>query len=191
MPHGPRSVGRPVCSVVGVLRREGADIEGVVLFWDPVREVLDGNFELIGSAVTGDIIGKADLVWLVYVQHVDFVVPRPGVQVCRIGVIVDHARPILGEQADHGRGTRASVHPYRKRCVSWIFPGLEEPEEGVDGVILILVDILERVGRKMHFSPVREQVESSGDKKGEQSPYPAYDLTPGVVSHKPGYRLLV
>ena len=66
---------------------------------------------------------------LVDVDDVCVRVPRVGVEL-RVGaVLVDLARPILGEQA-HDRGAAgAAVEPKDERVLGRIGPGLEEPEE--------------------------------------------------------------
>ena len=61
---------------------------------------------------------------------------------------------IFLQKPNHGRATWTAIHPYRKRRVCWIFAGLEEPEECVDGVILLDTEIVNNTRRQMDVSRV-------------------------------------
>lgn len=115
MPHCNSSVLGAVGCLVATLRAHGAHEEGTVLLWHAIGEVcrLNGAFRLtVRSQIYRDIgenivavsylvekeqkvrngellvISKAHLVWLVNVEEVDLVVPRPLIERRSLGVIV-------------------------------------------------------------------------------------------------------
>ena len=79
------------------------------------------------------------MIRLVYVEHVDLVVPRPGVDDGRIGIKLDKAGSISAKHTHQGRVSRAAAHPDDKRGICGIFSRLKEPEELIDRVCLILL----------------------------------------------------
>lgn len=62
---------------------------------------------------------------------VDLIIPAPFIQVRRLGVRSNPARPILLEQAHERRATRPSIQPNRQRSIDGIFARLKEPEKPV------------------------------------------------------------
>ena len=83
-----------------------------------------------------------------------FIVPRPLAQVGRIGVPIDVTWPIFNEEAEHGTATRAAVKPYRQWRVLWILARLEKPEERIDRVVLILVEVGQFTRREVNVSRI-------------------------------------
>ena len=100
-----------------------------------VLEVGHAGHKLVARGVEGDcdvcedVVGEADLVWLVNVEHVDLVVPAPGIEGCGGGVWVDEAGSVFLEEAHHGGGAGAAVEPDGKGSILGVFPCFKEPEE--------------------------------------------------------------
>lgn len=115
MPHCNSSVLSAIGCLVAALRAHRAHEKGAVLLWHAVREVcrLNGAFCLtVRSEIHRDIgenivaisnlfekepkvrngwllvVLKTHLVWLVDVEEVDLVVPRPLVECCSLRVVV-------------------------------------------------------------------------------------------------------
>lgn len=65
----------------------------------------------VGCAVGWDIIGEANLGGLVDVQHVDLIVPTPGIKHGRLGIIIHKTRAIFHEEAVHGGRAGPSIEP--------------------------------------------------------------------------------
>src|SRR5271170_5487383 len=95
VPKGSSCVRRAVGSGVKELAWESANKEGVILCRHSTGEVRDnhvaGSVRQILCPVCKNIIRKTSLIWLVNVEHIDFVVPGPGIEGGRIGVKVDVA----------------------------------------------------------------------------------------------------
>ena len=95
VPKGPSCVCRAIGTGVEELAWKGAHEEGVILSRHSTGEVRNdhgtGSVRQILRPVCKDIVRKPSLIWLVNVQHIDFVIPRPGIEGGRIGIKVDVA----------------------------------------------------------------------------------------------------
>lgn len=83
----------------------------------------------VDGTVRRHVIRKANLVRLVNVEHVDLIVPAPGVQHSGLGVRGDEAGAVFLQQTHHGGGPRAAVEPDGQGSVGRVLASLEEPEE--------------------------------------------------------------
>lgn len=155
VPRGFGSVDRAQSSLVSILAGVCTKQEGGVLFR---RSRIVKYFYVASDKVVRDvlerIIAQADLHWLIEEQHIHFVVPGVFAEVCGVRIRVDVARSILNEETQHGRAAGTSVHPDGQRCILWVLPGLEEPEESVDGVVLLVTQIIEAAWREMDVARV-------------------------------------
>ena len=109
MPERMRGLGGAVGRVRGFARTAHSDAICQVGFGNgAMAEVggsgLERNTHAVGTkrAVGGNVIGKTDLGRLVNIQHVHFVVPAPGVEICGLGVGGDKTRSILLKRSHHG-----------------------------------------------------------------------------------------
>ena len=89
-----------------------------------------------GGAVGGYIVGKAYLVWLVNVEHVDLIVPGPRIEDGRAGIFGNEAGAVLLEETHEGGCTGSTIEPDGKRSTLGVLPGLEEPEKSRAGQVI-------------------------------------------------------
>ena len=148
------------CCIGHVLATCCPDIEGGVLLGYAVGEVLDGNVPRVTGFrfycyVCERIVGEPGLNRLIDVEHVDFVVPRPRIQVGRVGIFVHEAGPILGQCTVERRSTRTPVKPDGQGSIFGVLASFEEPKEGVDGIRLVFVWLVQGVWGKVYISCVR------------------------------------
>ena len=85
------------------------------------------------GAVCGFVVREAHLHGLVDIQHVDVVVPAPGVEARGRGVGIDEAGAVLLEHSHQGRATRPTIQPDGQGGVLGVITGFDEPEEAVIG----------------------------------------------------------
>jgi len=133
MPQRVCGLRRAVRRAVLLPAAHGANHEGHVRVWHTLGEVgrLDDETEVGGreGRVGRHVIGEADLVGLVDVEHVDLVVPAPRVQRRGFRVGRDEARSVFFEQA-HDRGAAgAAVQPDGEGGGRGVLARFEEPEE--------------------------------------------------------------
>lgn len=64
------------------------------------------------------------------------------------------ARTILNEETEHGGAARTPIHPDRQRGIFWILASFEEPEEGIDWVVLLFSQVIKTARRKMDIAGV-------------------------------------
>jgi hypothetical protein len=69
--------------------------------------------------------------------------------------MVDVARPILLQQSQHRRAPRTTVHPQTQWRILGILAGLEEPEEGVDRIVLLLTKLGQRARWEVDVAGIR------------------------------------
>lgn len=82
-----------------------------------------------------------------------FIIPRPLIDKRAIRIGMYGARSITAQQPNHTTTPRTSIDPNRQRCISRIFPRLEEPEERVDVIRLVLYAlVVESVGGQMNVA---------------------------------------
>lgn len=67
---------------------------------------------------------------------------------------MDVAWSVLDEETQHRRAARTSIHPDGQRCILWVLPGFEEPEESVDGVVLLVTQVVQTARWKMDVAGV-------------------------------------
>lgn len=105
VPQSMGSIGSGVGSRVLVLARVGTETGSQVTRGNALREISrDEGLAIftsvqVDSHIGGDVVGETDLVGLVNVEHVDVVVPAPGVVDSGLGVFSDKARAVLLEQS--------------------------------------------------------------------------------------------
>lgn len=100
VPSSLRSVSHSLCGVIDVATRVSAHQKRCVLFGDIVVYSKQGHgtgVEILGH-ILQSVIAKSNLHWLVDVQHVNLVVPRPFVQIGRIGVGMNIARAVAVQE---------------------------------------------------------------------------------------------
>lgn len=68
-------------------------------------------------------------------QDVGLGVPRPPVEVRRVGVVRDEARAILTKGTLHGGRARTTVQPKGERCLLRVLARFEEPACQDDEII--------------------------------------------------------
>ena len=129
-----RGLGGGVGGVRALLAAKGADLMRKVGLGDAIREVGGGHnpgsilLAVFDGAICWGIVGEADLVGFVNVEHVDLVVPAPGVNFSS-KILVQDAWAVLLEDSHHGRATRATIQPYSQRRILSADARFEEPEE--------------------------------------------------------------
>lgn len=64
------------------------------------------------------------------------------------------ARTILDEEAEHGGASRTPIHPDSQRGIFWILASFEEPEEGIDWVVLLFSQVVKTPGWQMDITGV-------------------------------------
>lgn len=97
VPKGVGGLGGAVGRMRRLLARKGAQSVGVVPFRGALGELswVDALVVVNCGAVCRLVVGEADLVWLVNVQHVDMVVPTPRIGPSRLGVLIDDTRAVF------------------------------------------------------------------------------------------------
>lgn len=106
VPQGVGGLSGAVGCVGLLLAAKCANHGSQVQIWYTLREVCGFDVKPIarevGCAVGWDVVGEANLGGLVNVQHVDLIVPAPGIEHGRFGVVIHKARPVFHEDAVHG-----------------------------------------------------------------------------------------
>lgn len=137
MPQGVGSLGGAVGCVCRLLAAKGANHGGQVELGQLGREVgglkAEAVVREVGRAVGGRVVGKANLVGLVNVQHIDLIVPAPRIQHRRLGIFIHEARAVFHQQAQHGRGPWPSIEPNGKWSGGRVLAGFKEPKEPEHG----------------------------------------------------------
>lgn len=132
MPHGPSSLRRRVHREFGTWHRNGGGNGGNVglLEHADILDRREGRFrdaQVVDDAVHQCCIREPRSDGLVDVQHVDLVVPAPGVESGAVGVGVD----VAGKAAAviHGGGPGSTADVYREGSIGRVFSRFEVPEE--------------------------------------------------------------
>ena len=141
MPNGMRCDVRGVCSGILGLAREGTVEKSV---WrEAARNRCWRNIGVVDQVVRkvgGGVVGESDLNGLVDEQNVRAPIPSPRAvlrAIAPIGQLHHFTRSILLEQAKHAAGAGTAIEPYCERRSLRRLPSLDEPEEGVDGIVLL------------------------------------------------------
>lgn len=133
VPQGVGGLSSAVGRVGLLLAAECANHGRQVQIWYTLREICRFDAEAIsrevGRAVGGDVIGEANLGGLVDVQHVDLIIPAPGIEHSRLGIVIYKAGAIFHEEAVHGRGAGSSIEPNGQRSRRRVLASFKEPEE--------------------------------------------------------------
>lgn len=101
VPQSMGCLGRAVRCMRGLLTAERADVMCKISLRNTGREVSWGDCQVpqvlvvVDGDVSGLVVREANLVGLVDVEYIDEVVPAPGVELCRLGVIANGAWAVL------------------------------------------------------------------------------------------------
>lgn len=61
---------------------------------------------------------------------------------------------ILNEKTKHGGATWPAVHPYSQRSILGALASFEEPEKGVDRIVLLFAQVVQTTGWEMDIAGI-------------------------------------
>ena len=131
--HDSRSILGAVDRRVGAIVRECPCKEGRIGCWHTFGEalILEVLADRVPGAIVWNVVAEACSNWLIYIQNIDLVVPRPRIQTRRVRIIVDEAWTVLRKRADERGRSRPAIEPNRKWRILRILARFKEPEEDI------------------------------------------------------------
>lgn len=103
MPQGMSTMSCGISSRVLILTRESSNYKGIVRFGRPSREVCSTYVrrDLIQGPIGKNVVGESSLSWLVNVEHINLIVPRPWIERRAVRVLIYGTWAVFRPQCYH------------------------------------------------------------------------------------------